>query len=505
MQLTLVPAIERSPRLLTAAQTLVGRLVLIAIAWLLLVLLNYQWPLPTVAALALFILWPQYRREWLSLATVGFWLFGFQWFGEQAIAEQLQLFALGPAASAVAPLISLALAVLLIGGIHALLFQLPRWNIRPLAGAIILYAVLAILASYAPLAEPWRAVLWLFLIYWSRFFWFGAYTLHDWNRPLPGRWRQLSHALPFWSPSDIPYPKAAAYLQRIEAKDAEAAAVSQLKGVKLLYWALWLVLFTALFKATFYGYGELFGGYVRLVRDQGELLLGADSWAVATGIVIPQWLHVDDYFRTFDYCAVTACDDSWRNWKAIGARFIEDLLWTAVMGHVAIGIVRLAGYNALRNTVNPVASRSIADFWNRYNYYFKELLVNLFYFPAFLSLRFCPPWLRMYLAVIFAVCFGNFLFHLVRGIDSTIRYGVWDAVWEFRTFFLYTLILAHGIFLSQYINERRRGRKSWLERRIATPVIVLGFFCLATVFVDHRRGTSIESQLKFILSLFGLN
>ena len=35
-----------------------------------------------------------------------------------------------------------------------------------------------------------------------------------------------------------------------------------------------------------------------------------------------------------------------------------------------IACVRMAGFRALRNTYRPLESRTVAEFWNRYAFYF---------------------------------------------------------------------------------------------------------------------------------------
>ena len=41
------------------------------------------------------------------------------------------------------------------------------------------------------------------------------------------------------------------------------------------------------------------------------------------------------------------------------------------------------GSRALRNAHAPLSSRTIAEYWNRYYYDFKELLADMFFYPNF--------------------------------------------------------------------------------------------------------------------------
>ena len=68
---------------------------------------------------------------------------------------------------------------------------------------------------------------------------------------------------------------------------------------------------------------------------------------------------------------------------SIVANFPERLLEIAVWGHPVVATARLAGFRLLRNTYRPLSSRTIAEFWNRYYYYFKEALVKVYFFPTY--------------------------------------------------------------------------------------------------------------------------
>ena len=74
------------------------------------------------------------------------------------------------------------------------------------------------------------------------------------------------------------------------------------------------------------------------------------------------------------------------NWLVLIANFFMRLVWFSVWGHTIIACCRMAGYNALRNTYRPLQSASIAEFWNRFYYYFKELLVDNFFLSCFFAL-----------------------------------------------------------------------------------------------------------------------
>lgn len=84
----------------------------------------------------------------------------------------------------------------------------------------------------------------------------------------------------------------------------------------------------------------------------------------------------------------TATIPGWQRWAGLTTNYALDLMIIAAWGHALIAIIRMMGYGIPRNTVNPMASRSLAEFWNRYYYYFKELLVDFFFTrPSFATSR----------------------------------------------------------------------------------------------------------------------
>ena len=119
--------------------------------------------------------------------------------------------------------------------------------------------------------------------------------------------------------------------------------------------------------------------------------------------------------------------------------------------HIIIAIIRMCGFKALRNTYRPLASRTIAEFWNRFFYYFKELLVEFFFYPVFFRYFKNRPLLRMYTATMAAAFFGNFLFHFMRDIFYVIELGFFEAMIAFHSYFAYSFVLGNAIFLSQWV------------------------------------------------------
>ena len=378
---------------------------------------------------------------------------------------------------------------------------MARYLERPVLVLICLYLGLMMIASYAPLLPAVRACLWAFLAIFGKFFWFTCYSLKECRAPNPAPTiRQFGHYLPFWSPNFVPYPKGSGYLQRIEVKTSEEFAVCQIKGLKLLLWALWLKLFAVVTNIILYGYGELLHGRLQFKRELGTVQLFFDGNYLSNLFTLP-FSGLLPRYETALILAVNGSPLPWHtNWFVLVADFLYILLFVAMTTHVIIATIRMCGFKALRNTYRPLASKTIAEFWNRYFYYFKELLVEFFFYPAFFRYFKNRPLLRTYVATMAAAFLGNFLFHFMRDIWYVVELGFFEAMFAFHSYFIYCFILGNVIFLSQWrqgkINQRAVGPVS----RFFAPVRVLGFYCLLSVFIDDRR-ESITDNIDFLLAL----
>ena len=148
------------------------------------------------------------------------------------------------------------------------------------------------------------------------------------------------------------------------------------------------------------------------------------------------------------------------------------------MGHRIDRIVascRMAGFMALRNRYRPLASRSIAEFWNRYYYYFKELLVDCFFYPTFMRYFKRRGHWRLFAATFAAASFGNAFYHFFSSPHYIEELGFWRALEGFQSYIFYTIVLAVGISISQ-VRKRKIENLSWIRGRLIPALCVTGFY-----------------------------
>ena len=469
-----LPSLERDSWLVAKCKQPVGQLILLAVFTLLLSLFTTEY-LPIAVFLALTIAFPGHRRAVVSLAGIVMAVAVPNWLDIsflQRIAAQEGLSHL--------PLITIRLVVasvfLLLSALAALAFRFPRRfpARRPIFTSILCFCAFAVLVSSTPLFGRTRIAAWIGVLAVAHMLWFFCYTLTDRDSrgrdslPLQtGLWR------PVWmlsTNSATPFAKGAAYLRKIEARNAEELAVTQLKGLKLLMWAT--ILRTAQF-----AYEYLI--YLRLSVPKFEV---AFSHSVE-----------GHPFRWYV------------NGLSLVAAFFLSLLQMSVWGHQIIACVRMAGFRALRNTYKPMESRTLAEFWNRFYFYFKELLVDMFFYPTYFRYFKKHPRLRMAAATMMAACVGNALFHFLRDISCVAELGWRGALVGFQTYLFYCFVLGAGISISQMRDRRGKDRtQTWVRRRVVPIICVSGFYCLLHVFDDPSRAYSLRDHFIFVGRLLGL-
>ena len=180
------------------------------------------------------------------------------------------------------------------------------------------------------------------------------------------------------------------------------------------------------------------------------------------------------------------------------------MLYMSVFGGTIIAAARLAGFRLLRNTWRPLEATTLAEFWNRYYFYYKELLVDHFFYPAFLRYFRNHRRLRIFFATFSAACVGNLIFHFIRDIHFVADMGLWNAVVGDQSHAFYTFVLAIGVALSQMRVGTRKVSKGWLRGRLLPCLWVVGFFCVLHVFdAPLDREHSIWQRGQFLLYLLG--
>jgi len=258
---------------------------------------------------------------------------------------------------------------------------------------------------------------------------------------------------PVWGgASSIPIGKGAAFLRKMLAKNPEEMAITQIKGVKLLLWADALLALKILLKWFFEDYCR-----IPSVTDSIDASIQHQAYSLSM-----QW---------------------------------ASLLWSvssyslriAISGHFIIGSARLAGFRLPRSTWRPLESRTLIEYFNRFHYYFKELLVDFFFLPTFFRFFKQHPRLRLFFATFMAAGVGNALYHFMSEIELVESMGIAGALESYISYAFYCLILATGIGISQVRMNMGYKPSASFYGRIQSFFVVWGFVTLLHVFSDESR------------------
>lgn len=332
----------------------------------------------------------------------------------------------------------------------------------------------------------WHSVLFGIAICTPYLIWRFGYILLSGQHGRAAKSKLSDHFLTIWPAyggSDTPYGKGLDFLSKFEAKNEEELAKSQLAGLKLILLAtLWRIVMQAM-ETYVYGDNEL------LTRQSAGDVLGVPRLStLVTEGTNGQWLN---------------------SWLSIYCELIWQVLNHAIKGLDIIAILRIFGFNVFRNTYKPLLSESIVEFWNRYYYYFKELLATFFFLPTFMQLGkklANHPKTRLFAAVFAAAFIGNMYYHIIKEAIPMAEGNVYHVVYSLRSRFFYCLLLASGIYFSMLREQARAGKSlsNTLPARILRMAGVWTFFSLIFIW-NVEADASFSARTHFFLGLFGLS
>jgi hypothetical protein len=452
----LIPRIETYPRLVAFAQTKLGKVALLCLFGAGLMYFRKDIPswfvMMPVFVLTSFL--PTHRRLILTLGTMSVIL--------RHSVDLQRGFEPG--------FLVLNLAAISLGMV--LFWCARRWpqslfGRRPIVCLLSGITLLIVCADWATPAGRTGRLLWAAVSVSVAYIWFIAYALTDKSaKPAGDATLEIAALHPVWGSTATPFPKGAAYLRRIEAKDAKQLAITQLKGLKLLAWALLLAMLRIL-------WNRFFHGYLAIPLPKQAMALSVLGTPVA-----------------------------WKmRWASQILLYFDEIFEYSIFGHRIIACCRLAGFNALRSTYRPLSAVSLIEFFNRFYYYFKELLVDFFYYPAFFRYWKGYRRFRVVFATFAAVFFGNSFYHLIRDWQYFRDYGLLEGLKSYQVLFFSNGALALGLSISQL---RKRGSKpsGFFRRQLVPSCGVAVFYILLGVFMDESRAFSLAQTFKYFLSLF---
>lgn len=345
-----------------------------------------------------------------------------------------------------------------------------------------LVLALAFLSGFAWAPGGLAGLQWWIIFNLSLFIPYVFYELESLTAPELHRWwHGLIFLRPFWQVVFVaPIPRGRTDLGHQPIPTPERWDTLQRSGLKLLVWA------TALNGTQIFVSSIVFDVPV------------ANVFAFAE----PFRLHLPDLRELVigeRPLAQVACSSLW---LIIVVDFLMHFLRFAYWGHTIISVVRMLGFDAFRNTYRPFESKSLAEFFGRFNFYYKEILWRAFFFPAFRRFFRGRLRARIIFAVFVSVGLGNFLLLLVRDSVLISSLGPLGILQAYSVYAVYCVTLSIALSLSLMLSfDRPRARRRWTQV-IAVASYVL-FFSILRVFDDAFVG-DIHMNLAVFSRLFGL-
>lgn len=312
--------------------------------------------------------------------------------------------------------------------------------------------------------------------------WRSSYWI-KWRRRQPGRvpiWQNLFTAVPFLGAGGVPFGKGPAFFAKHETPDGKALAASQLEGCKLLALAL--------------------------AWRAADAVLQLALWGVRTN-----WLGA---WRPFAKAPLPSMEllvripasfALWQRWGGLYGELFHAIIMLAFYGHTIVGVFCLMGFRIPRNTQAPLLATTIVDFWGRYYFYFKELLMDFFFFPAFVRTPAAPVLWRTMLATWAAAFLGNFYYHV--GLYAPVL-ASGDAR-GYRSLVLarliYCALLASGLCLSFARALKKPQAAAGKARRTGQVIVVATFFALLHVWNYGGAPIPLERRWHLWRTLVGMD
>ena len=462
---TLIPRIDADPHVIAFAQTTAGKIAMLATASGLFYVRGVRDPVLILVLAGIFFL-P--RHTWTLMAIGGIYWMPSMVKGGFSLNQRI-------AGTALAIGVATLLWTMVRRWPKGLVGRNPRLTLLGVFSAALAGALAA--SRVAP-GGAYSNAPWLLVAALSACLWIFSFALTD----LPGSslWPNAAmffSLFPTTAASTVPFFKRPSAMRRMEAKSPEERAIVQLKGLKLLAWSVLLALVWAILDTA----GDALG-----------IPKLPDAIAASTAHHPPAWY---------------LC------WASLLAGFADSVLRTALWGNTVVAGCRLAGFRLLRNSYRPLEARTIVDFWNRYYYYFKELIADFFFYPVYMRCFKKHARIRVLFATWVSVGLGVPLFHFVRDIDIVRELGLWRAMTGYHVYLCYATMLSLGIGTSQIrkMNAPRDLRASkppagvleTLRIRVLPIAGVILFFCFLQVFDELRRTVPIREHLLFLTRLAG--
>lgn len=191
-------------------------------------------------------------------------------------------------------------------------------------------------------------------------------------------------------------------------------------------------------------------------------------------------------------------------WTVYGMDFFSFFLGHLTWGLVFVGIFRCFGINIKKNTFGLHNAKSWLEFVSGFNYYFKELLLWVGFWPMFFLLNKFSIRVRFICGVLYSVICMNWIFHYVYHFRWYWQHDRPDLFNFSSTYWSYALFLAISILVSAGFTYDER----WQKLKINLPLLIripLYFFIFSLLRVlEWDTGYGLKPHLNLLRALLGI-
>lgn len=440
-----------------------------------------EWP---VAFTAITVM-TYFRKSsfWIMiLATSWLWLFSnrLSWTSIDMIASHLQ----SPVtAESLAFRIILLAVSLTFSWLYVFYVSRFEW-IREYALEVLLVFFLSLILFVLNIDWKYRIWLWGFILIFSKFFWYLAYSIKE--ASTRKKHLKVTEALtffPFWSDQTVPIPEGSRSLRKNQAYNPEQLAFVQIKGLKLLFWSIFLKYCAEIIQTV------SFGRQSPLSR-----LLSLPS------------LYLPDPVLNSISILVAPDSSTLTAWLVLISKSAIYLLSFGYYYGVIVAMARMAGFNIFRNMYNPLFAQSFPSFWRRTMYYYSQIVVSLFILPFQSKFKKIENKdLRFFLSCLLGIFIAALSFHFVR---DSYQFGLLNPKDAGRMFlsqipFYFATAFSISIFL--LVSRELNVWKFIPFSAVLRPICYFLFAGLlwSLIFDFRYNGGSWQNYFKFLAILVG--
>ena len=476
----IIPQLDKYPKIVNFAQTIYGKIFFLMIFYLgtnlYVKVLNDSAPNLIIVniILTLITFFPQYRKLLFSIGTI------FSAFYYLPVFTELYM----PRTTYYIMLILVFLFCISYTQLYYILRKKTKIK-RPIFILYFTFSLFICILYYFKIKGYSLAYPWFFALTLAPYLIFISYSILDISSGASNDlWYQVGWYKPFGQPFHwFPFHKGTCSLIKVEAKNKAQFAIVQLKAVKLLYWGLFISIISKI-------YFHLNQWEINIISEFIPFTL-ADYFPIfpnlSSTVNLPKSLGLNPLVM----------------WYHILSKPMAFFLIIAGNGHFFVSIIRMAGFNIYRNTYKPWAALSIVDFFNRFYYYYKEVLVSLFFIPTFTRLINSKNYrISLFISAIITVFFGNAFLHLTHDVYYLNLYGFWGIIVMYKQLFL--RYFACALLIAVSLIRKKRVNKIYRVKNFLNIVFIYILFSIINVW-DLKNGLSLNDFMKLVLHLFGIS